>query len=141
MGAYPSAASQIRLPRDPVEGIRNAVSLRGMMQQQDLAQQDAQTRAQQAQQDAQLRAQQIQRGQAAQQDQDVWRKAYQDNEGDPDKTMAQAIKSGASAGSIEAFQRHQAGLKLQLAQKDEMELKNLGTKYNNLHKRHGAPHG
>src|SRR5207245_699016 len=104
MGAYPLATSQIQRPRDPVDSIGNVVSLRDMMQWQQ--QQDP-------------RQVQIQQ---AQQDQQIWQRAYRDNDGDPDKTLSQAVQNGASAESIEAFQRQHADIKYKLAQQNELDL-------------------
>lgn len=114
MSSIPLAANNLRIPTiDPSEGIKNALAIRGMNQQNQMGNIELQN----AQQD--------------QKDRQTISKLFQQNNGDMGKTIQGAAAAGVQPKTLMGLQSTNLELQTKLSQKTDTDLKNFAAAHDN----------
>src|SRR5579872_1486431 len=121
MSSIPLPALAVKAPESPLNQYAQALSIKSLMGNQQL---------QAGQQ--QLQQLQIKQAKQQQQDSDTFRKAFQDNNGDFDKSIAAAVKAGISPQMVTQLQAHALDVKTKTAALTTDQLKNQATQNDNL---------
>lgn len=100
-------------PENPVDQYAKILQMQGMKQNQ------------------QMQQVQLQQAQQAQQDQQTVRKAFMDNNGDLDKTIAAAAKAGVTPQTLTGLQAHALDVKTKMANLTKDQLANLSQQNDN----------
>jgi hypothetical protein len=120
MGSYPALGIRPPEQPDPLGQYQKAMSLKSLMLGQQAAQQEQQ-----------LRGIQVQQAQTALQDQQTVSRLFAQNNGDLDKTIADAAKAGVQPQTLTGLQTHALDVKTKMATLTKDQLANISQQNDN----------